>query len=63
MQRYLIKVDGKSASKEIFLDQGFKMFEQPIISTILEVSKAFKLTGSINIVQMWMNIILLNHTT
>ena len=46
----------QSASKEIFSDQGFKMFERPIIGTILEVSKVFKLTGSINIVQMWMNI-------
>ena len=46
----------QSASKQIFSDDGFRMFEEPIVSTIFKIAAEFKFDGSLNIVQMWMNI-------
>ena len=48
--------DRQSASKQIFSDNGFRMFEEPIVSTIFKIAEEFKFDGSLNIVQMWMNI-------
>ena len=46
----------QSARKDVFIDDGFKQFENIIIPIIGELVDEYKLTTQADVVQMWINI-------
>ena len=46
----------QSARKDVFVDEGFKEFENIIIPIIGELVNEYKLTTQADVVQMWINI-------
>ena len=46
----------QSERKDVFVDEGFKQFENIIIPVISELVDEYKLTSQADIVQMWINV-------
>ena len=46
----------QSVRKDVFVDEGFKQFENIIIPVISELVDEYKLTSQADIVQMWINV-------
>ena len=46
----------QSAKKDVFVDEGFKQFENIIIPIIGELVSEYKLTLQADIIQMWINV-------
>ena len=46
----------QSEKKDVFVDEGFKQFENIIIPVISELVDEYKLTSQADIVQMWINV-------
>ena len=46
----------QSVRKDVFVDEGFKQFENIIIPVISELVDEYKLTTQADIVQMWINV-------
>ena len=46
----------QSIRKDVFMDEGFKQFENIIIPVISELVDEYKLTSQADIVQMWINV-------
>lgn len=46
----------QSLSKQVFLDKGFKKFQDPIINLITKLVSEYKITKEVSLVQMWLNV-------
>lgn len=46
----------QSLSKEVFLDDGFKPFQDKIINLLKDLVFEYKINGEVKLVQMWINI-------
>jgi uncharacterized protein (TIGR02466 family) len=46
----------QSLSKTVFLDEGFKKFQEPILNLITKLVSEYKIYKEVSLVQMWINI-------
>lgn len=46
----------QSLSKEVFLDDGFKPFQDNIVNVLKDLVSEYKINGEVKLVQMWINI-------